>query len=137
MLPVIYLTGTLLTLWATRKERICLVAMVGLLMWMALANMVYQFNVTEVAGTYVTTSIFILYGVLAGHFFRHWLFMVMVMFGMATLLWTMQEAVPYVFKDVKNKIYIASVLSVWIAFLQYRWASVLSWLHSGIWSTKS
>ena len=111
---------TLLTLF-TYKNKACLVAVVGLIMWTGLEKVIYQYGVIETDGTQLITFIFFVYSVLAWYFFKGWLFVVLMLSALLTMLWTTSSVTdPYTFKAGKNILYGADLVSVWLNYYSSR-----------------
>lgn len=137
MLGALYLGVTLATLIGTRKQKVCLLGSVALLMWTGLEKGIYQFGVVEVEDTQLITSVFVLYVIIAGYYFKHWLFLALAGVGLGALLWTTKGGLnAYDFKAGKNALFLLGLVLVWVSYMFYRRESVSLWLRSHFWPTK-
>jgi hypothetical protein len=90
---------------------------VALLIWYTLANATYSRGEVETVSTFIAAGIYLL---ICGHLVRkhdhHWLPLYLMGSAAAIILWTaFYDADAYVYKAVKNGIYIGELIAVSIA----------------------
>ncbi len=118
MLSVAYLALTLALLYAVRGSKPHLIGAVGLLMWMALEKVIYQYGVVESSGTTSITAIYLVYMVVAAWYLRELFIWGLAALGVVAIAWSgVGVSDAYLFKSVKNGIYLTGLLATWMNYL--------------------
>ncbi len=102
-------------------------------MWTALEKIIYQFGIIEVSGSIAISIIFFSYSFVASAYIKSRLFTILCVLSLSAIAWTVlyegQDA--YLFKAVKNGLFLVGIGAVWMSYIWFLWGARLSSLLLG------
>lgn len=117
----IYLILTIVTVWWVSKERVCYIGAAGLLMWMVMERLVYERGAVESVESIVISVLFLCYVGVAYYYVRARLFIVLGLVGLGVVTWSevYVGTDAYLFKAIKNLLYVIGLGAIWMRYLHY------------------
>lgn len=119
------MSASLINTFLFRNHKPLLIAAVGLTGWCVMANLVYVPHTKEYLSTDIITAVFITYAFAAGFMARHWVFIWLVVAGVATA--NLEAETAFRYKELKNALYLSCWIALWVSYLSGSGSRVSRW----------
>ena len=112
-----YLVATIIVVAVSRtRNKMVYDCAVLLLIWTVLVNATYRYGELELIPTAVICVPFLMFAGVLERRYRHWLTTMVFAMGVGMLVWTAVQtyidSTPYLYKAVKNLIYLVTLISI-------------------------